>query len=223
MTESIGRLARAIGYAFADESLVETALTHRSAGSVNYERLEFLGDAILGAVIAEALFRKFPESNEGQLSRLRAKLVKRDSIAEIARGLRLGEYLQLGPGELRSGGKQRGSILADAFEAVLGAICIDGGYGAARTVILRLFEAQLGGLSVASHQKDPKTRLQELLQARGEPLPEYRITGVEGEQHDQIFTVSCRLAERDLSATAAGSSRRKAEQAAARRILEQIQ
>ena len=223
MRESIGRLGRAIGYAFTEEGLVETALTHRSAGSVNNERLEFLGDAILGAVIAEALFEQFPEGDEGQLSRLRARLVRRDSLAEIARGLRLGDYMELGPGELRSGGKQRGSILADGLEAVLGAICLDGGYDAVRAVILHLFEAQLRGLSLASHQKDPKTRLQELLQARGEPLPEYRITQVEGEQHDQTFTVACILAERNLSATAVGSSRRKAEQAAAQRVLEEIQ
>lgn len=223
MREPVARLCSAIDYEFSDVGVVETALTHRSAGNNNNERLEFLGDAILGFVVADALFTRFPEADEGQLSRLRAGLVKRDSLAEIARGLYLGDYLQLGSGELRSGGRQRSSILADALEAILAAVYLDGGYEEARRVMLRLFERRLADISPDGQQKDPKTRLQELLQARGQGLPEYQITAVAGKQHDQTFTVTCRFEAQDITAVATGSSRRKAEQAAALSILEQIQ
>ena len=223
MREPVGRLARALGYAFSNDGLAERALTHRSAGADNNERLEFLGDAILGFIIAERLFERFPDADEGRLSRLRAKLVKRDALARLARELDLGAYLELGAGELRSGGRQRASIQADALEAVFGAIYLDGGYAATREVVSRLFEQPLAELSAVTQEKDPKTRLQELLQARGEPLPEYEITAVKGEQHEQTFTVACRLEALRLAATATGSSRRKAEQAAAQLVLDKIQ
>jgi ribonuclease-3 len=203
--------------------LAETALTHRSAGSSNNERLEFLGDAILGFVIADYLYANFPDADEGELSRLRAGLVKGDSLAQIAKQLDLGKYLNLGAGELRSGGHSRGSILADAVEALFAAVYLDGGYLEARRVILELFEDKLSRLSKKSQQKDPKTRLQELLQSRKNPLPTYTIISITGEQHEQCFTVTCRVDELNIITEGTGSSRRKAEQDAASRFLRRIE
>jgi ribonuclease-3 len=203
--------------------LAETALTHRSAGSSNNERLEFLGDAILGFVIADYLYANFPDADEGELSRLRAGLVKGDSLAQIAKQLDLGQYLNLGAGELRSGGHSRGSILADAVEALFAAVYLDGGYLEARRVILELFEDKLSRLSKKSQQKDPKTRLQELLQSRKNPLPTYTIISITGEQHEQCFTVTCRVDELNIITEGTGSSRRKAEQDAASRFLRRIE
>lgn len=217
------RLCRSIGYQFTNMGLVETALTHRSAGSINNERLEFLGDAILGFVVADFLYRNYGEADEGELSRLRAALVKGDSLAEIARTLHLGKYLNLGPGELRSGGHSRNSILADAVEALLAAVYLDGGYPAAREMILSLFEKKLASLSRKSQQKDPKTRLQELLQSRKIALPIYTVISITGEQHEQCFTVSCQVEALNLTTEGSGSSRRKAEQSAANQFLRQLE
>ena len=217
------RLCRSIGYEFTNKGLVETALTHRSVGSINNERLEFLGDAILGFVIADFLYRNYGEADEGELSRLRAALVKGDSLAEIARTLHLGKYLNLGPGELRSGGHSRNSILADAVEALLAAVYLDGGYPAAREMILSLFEKKLASLSRKSQQKDPKTRLQELLQSRKIALPIYTVISITGEQHEQCFTVSCQVEALNLTTEGSGSSRRKAEQSAANQFLRQLE
>jgi len=216
------RLARQLGHEFARLSLLELALTHRSAASANNERLEFLGDALLGFVIAEALCERFPQADEGRLSRLRATLVKRESLARLARELELGDYLRLGAGELRSGGHGRDSILADAFEALLGAVYLDGGFEAGRRVVLARFAASLAATSLERSEKDPKTRLQEWLQARRRPLPDYAVLAVHGEDHDQTFTVACTLADADLAVRAEGSSRRRAEQAAATLMLERL-
>ncbi len=222
MRESVDRLSRIIDYQFTDQRLIERALTHRSAGSINNERLEFLGDAILGFIIADELYHRFPDADEGQLSRLRAKLVKGESLAEISKSLELGSYLSLGTGELRSGGHSRNSILADALEALFAAIYLDQGYENARRVILDLFKDKLSSLTSDSQQKDPKTRLQEYLQGRKLRLPTYSIAKVEGEQHEQTFSVNCAVSDLKLEAEGIGGSRRKAEQDAAKRILDII-
>jgi ribonuclease-3 len=216
-------LARALGHPFARADLLQQALTHRSAGAVNNERLEFLGDALIGFTIAEALVGRFPHADEGTLSRMRAALVKRESLAQLARGLELGDYLRLGAGELRTGGHTRDSILADALEAVLGAIYLDGEFNRARTVVLNLFRASLAQLNDAHADKDPKTRLQELLQARRRPIPEYEVLTVGGTQHAQSFTVSCALPDDGRLSRGEGSSRRRAEQAAAEAMLIQFE
>jgi ribonuclease III len=212
-------LCRQLGHPFNDRQLIEQALTHRSAGGNNNERLEFLGDAILGFVIADALYHQFPEASEGQLSRLRSSLVKRDTLARIAREFRLGDYLNLGPGELRSGGHARASILADGMEAVFAAIYLDGGYEGIRRVILNIFSSRLKVLNLADHQKDPKTRLQELLQSRRLELPTYEVTDISGDPHQQTFSVLCTIADLQQQMKGSGSSRRQAEQDAAARLL----
>ncbi len=222
MREPLKRLYGSLGYAFSDPALGERAVTHRSAVGGNNERLEFLGDAILGFVIADELYRDQRRADEGQLSRLRSSLVRREALAELARGLNLGEYLVLGQGELCSGGQSRDSILADAMEALFAAIYLDGGYVAVREVICRLYADKLNEVSPAVQQKDPKTRLQEHLQGRGLELPVYEVTEVAGEAHNQSFRVSCRVRGLDLQTIGQGSSRRRAEQAAAALILENI-
>ncbi|HHH38811.1 MAG TPA: ribonuclease III [Sedimenticola sp.] len=222
MREPLAQLSRAIGYQFVDQQLLERALTHRSAGSSNNERLEFLGDAILGFIIAEALYQRFPQADEGQLSRLRASLVKRESLAAIARDYRLGAYLSLGPGELRSGGQSRDSILSDAMEALLGAVYLDAGFDVAREFTLRLFRERIDALPPKGQGKDPKTRLQEYLQAKQHPLPLYDILEITGSQHQQRFRVRCRVDALALERTGEGGSRRAAEQAAARNILDAL-
>jgi len=215
-------LAKSVGYQFKDPRLLDIAVTHRSAGSGNNERLEFLGDAVLGQVVAEWLYRSFPEGDEGQLSRLRASLVKREALADIARELALGDFLRLGSGELKSGGFRRGSILADALEAVFGAVLVDGGFEACRDCIHRLYAQRFENISVLDELKDPKTRLQEYLQSRKLALPEYEMVRVTGKAHNQLFDVECRVIALDLVCVGQGSSRRKAEQAAAVRMLEQF-
>ena len=218
----IVRLQRALGYEFVDPQLLTLALTHRSAGGHNNERLEFLGDSIVNHVIAEALYRQFPQSREGDMSRMRASLVKGETLAEMARELQLGDYLALGPGERKSGGHRRSSILADAFEAVAGAILLDSDVEQCRACVLAWFAARLEQLNHVSADKDAKTQLQEYLQGRGNPLPQYELLGVQGEDHRQQFSVACRLQKPTLTVEGAGSSRRKAEQAAARSALEQL-
>ena len=215
-------LRDSLGYEAVDLSLFETALTHRSADGPNNERLEFLGDAVLGLITAQYLFERFAEADEGSLSRLRASVVNGESLAQLATALSLGEQLTLGPGELKSGGFRRESILSDALEALCGALYVDGGLSAAREVVERILSPALQSLSLPGDLKDPKTRLQELLQGRGLPLPRYSVDGVEGELHAQVFRVTCEVEPLALRASATGSSRRRAEQVAAARLLEQI-
>jgi ribonuclease-3 len=211
-----------LGYRFQEPGLLQDALTHRSVGSRNNERLEFLGDAILSFVMAEILYRRAPRATEGELSRLRASLVRGSTLADIARSLELGEHLVLGSGELKSGGYRRESILADAFEAVLGAIYLDGGFDVCRQYILDLFGERLARLPSPESLKDPKTRLQEWLQSRGLALPDYEVVEVAGEDHDRRFTVCCRVRGLDPSLEGRGTSRRKAEQAAAAKVLARL-
>jgi ribonuclease-3 len=215
-------LQQALGHEFADPELLVMALTHRSAGSKNNERLEFLGDSIINHIVADALYQRFPRAREGDLSRMRASLVKGDTLAELARELQLGEYLLLGPGERKSGGYRRSSILADTLEALAGAILLDAGYEHCRDSVLRWFGSRLDQLAAGAVDKDAKTRLQEYLQGRGNPLPEYELVAVEGDDHDQQFSVACRLSRPQLVVQGSGSSRRKAEQAAARDALQRL-
>jgi ribonuclease-3 len=213
------RLSRELGHSFNDPALLENALTHRSAGSGNNERLEFLGDAVLSFVISGELFSRFPEADEGTLSRLRATLVKGETLAKLATALRLGDHLRLGPGELKSGGFRRESILADALEALFGAVYMDAGIDAARSVVMRLFAPRLADVRPDAARKDPKTRLQEFLQSRRMPLPEYEVVSVEGDAHAQTFVVECRIDILPEPARGVGGSRRKAEQSAAEQAL----
>jgi ribonuclease-3 len=211
-----------LGYAFRDPALLDAALTHRSASKHNYERLEFLGDAVLNFTTAVLLYREYPDADEGDLSRYRAALVSGTSLAAVASGLGLGEQLRLGSGELKSGGYRRSSILADALEALFGAVYLDGGAAAASAVIETLFAGRVGELPEAHELKDPKTRLQEQLQARGLRLPAYAVEAVSGEPHEQRFVATCQVPDLALLARGEGSSRRRAEQAAAQRVLEQL-
>jgi len=223
LNETFDGLLRRLGHEPRDRGLFKCALTHRSAGRNNNERLEFLGDSILGFVIARELYERFPQADEGQLSRLRSSMVKKETLAEVARELNLGPHLTLGQGELRSGGHTRDSILADAVEAIIAAVYFDTGFEAAEELILRLFGSRLDALTLEAQQKDPKTRLQEYLQARGLALPKYSVIDIQGEPHNQMFTVVCRAPEAGIEAIGRGSSRRKAEQAAASRVLAEIQ
>jgi ribonuclease-3 len=215
----LGWVRAELGYEPRDAALFRAALTHRSAAGPNNERLEFLGDAVLNLVVAHHLYVAFPEATEGDLSRLRARLVSGEPLAEVATSLKLGEALQLGSGELKTGGFRRQSILADAFEAVCGALYLDGGLAVAEGVIERLFAPRIAALPAPHELKDAKTRLQEYLQSRGLTLPRYRVERVEGEAHAQIFHVSCEVPALRASAEGRGSSRRRAEQEAAERIL----
>jgi len=222
LTDDPAWLDRELGYRFSDETLLQRALTHRSAGGVHNERLEYLGDAALSLVVAEALYQRLPDASEGHLSRLRASLVRRSSLAEMARDLGFPKRLRLGPGELKSGGSRRDSILADACEAVLGAIYLDGGLEALRPVVLRLYGARLEALPAHEELKDPKTLLQERLQSRGLPLPSYRVDTIEGEDHCQQFTVACHVEGVAAGAIGVAGSRRAAEQEAAALMLAKL-
>ncbi len=222
MKSAVRELMRGLGHEFEDRELLQQALTHRSLGGHNNERLEFLGDAILGFVIAEALFQYLPRAREGELSRMRASLVKRETLAEVARGLKLGDHLQLGSGELKSGGYRRDSTLADALEALFGAIYLDSDFATCRACILQLFTLRLEALPSAAALKDPKTRLQEHLQSRHIPLPEYEVLETHGNEHDRRFLVLCRVDELDILHEGSGNSRRRAEQAAAAGVLEKL-
>ncbi|HSC47295.1 MAG TPA: ribonuclease III [Gammaproteobacteria bacterium] len=222
MSKAHASLQEALGYGFSDRGLLELALTHRSAGGRNNERLEFLGDALINLIVAEELYRRYADLEEGDLSRLRASLVNQEALADRARELDLGSHLKLGPGELKSGGYRRASILADALEALVGALFLDAGFEATSAVVRRLFETSLIAASSAGSLKDPKTRLQEALQARDLPLPVYTVVSVRGEPHQQIFQVSCRIESLQLSTEGEASSRRGAEQEAARLALERF-
>jgi len=212
-----------IGHAFADPSLLAQALTHRSAGSPNNERLEFLGDGVVNLLVAEALYLRWPRADEGALTRARAELVREAALATIGRSLELGERLTLGPGEMKSGGHRRDSILADAVEAVVAAIYLDAGFEACRAAVLPWFEASLAALPVGKPEKDPKTRLQEWLQARQRPLPAYELVSESGDDHAKLFQVRCILSDPALSAEGEGGSRRLAEQQAAAAALRQLE
>ncbi len=210
------------GYRFTDPGLLEQALTHRSAGAPHNERLEFLGDGIVNLLIAEMLFQRWPKADEGALTRARAELVREASLALIARRLELGVRLIMGPGEMKSGGHRRDSILADALEAVVAAIYLDSGFEACRTAVLPWFEEALAALPVGKPGKDAKTRLQEWLQARQRPLPTYELVSESGEDHAKMFRVGCSISDPTLAAEGEGSSRRTAEQAAAAALIEKL-
>jgi len=208
-------LAKNIGYEFARPELLRQALTHRSFGAINNERLEFLGDGVLNCIIASLLYQRFSTLPEGELSRLRAHLVKESTLSELAHALDLGSYLQLGEGELKSAGRHRPSALADALEAVIGAVYLDGGFATAEALVIRIYAALLDNFDPKSIGKDPKTLLQEHLQGRKLGLPEYQVLATEGEAHCQTFRVECRIPALGIRTEGTGASRRTAEQQAA--------
>jgi ribonuclease-3 len=212
-----------LGAEITDSKLYVEALTHRSAGTPHNERLEFLGDSVLGMIVSEWIFGRLPEASEGELSRMRAALVKKETLAEIAKEYGLGDRLRLGGGELKSGGYRRDSILGDAVEALIGAVFCLQGIEAARDFVCAIYGERLTTLPPLSTLKDPKSRLQELLQGRNLPLPEYSVVELSGDPHRQQFTVACAVAPLSIQTTGVASSRRKAEQQAAQRALEQIQ
>ena len=211
-----------LGHDFGAPDLLAQALTHRSHGAHHNERLEFVGDAVLNCVVALALYERFPQTDEGELSRARASLVNRDTLARIARRLALGEAVRLGEGELKSGGADRGSILADALEAVFGAVFVDAGFDAARRVIVTAYGEELELADPATLGKDPKTRLQEWLQARRIAVPEYAVVATHGEAHAQQFAVECRVPSLGVTTQGEGASRRAAEQDAAQRAWTEL-
>jgi ribonuclease-3 len=219
---TIGALEKRIGHSFKDISLLYQALTHRSYGKDNNERLEYLGDSILGFLVAEALYNRFPTQTEGVLTRLRASLVNKATLAVLARNLGLGDHLQLGTGEKKSGGWRRDSILANAFEAVIGAIYLDSGMSACRHFVLTAYRESFANLDVSNLEKDPKTELQEYLQAAKQPLPVYSVVSEEGEAHARKFTVACRIDGIPQIISASGKSKRIAEQMAARKALDYL-
>ena len=218
----LNQLEKRIDYHFRDPKLLERSLTHRSAKADHNERLEFLGDALLGAIIAHQLFEQFPNADEGQLSRLRSFLVKEKALYELAQGLDLGSYLRLGSGELKSGGFRRASILSDTFEAIIGAVYLDSNFEQVREFVLALYQEKLSALSMDMAQKDPKTRLQEWLQARNQSIPTYQVKHSIGKDHAKTYWVECEVSYQSLVAEGQGASRRKAEQDAAEKILEQL-
>ncbi len=213
------QLEKAFSYSFADQSLARLALTHSSADASSNERLEFLGDAILGFVIAAELFERHPDATEGELSRLRASLVNQQSLADIANALHLGELLILGPGELKSGGRTRASILSDAVEAVLGAIYLDGGLDSVRQAILKIYGNLISNIGREERRKDAKTRLQEFLQSKSMALPVYEVLSISGEDHQQTFVVSCQITLLHEPTSGCGRNRKLAEQQAAEKAL----
>ncbi len=217
----VDALQRSLGYRFLDATLLRRALTHRSYSADHNERLEFLGDSIVNCIVAQALYRKFPELPEGELSRLRASLVSEPALASRAEQIDLGSALLLGEGELKSGGEHRPSILADALEAVVGAAYIDGGFEAAQQTVLHVFHAHLEIIDPATSGKDAKTRLQEFIQGKHLPLPSYSVIAIHGEAHDQRFVVECLIAALNIRSQGSGTSRRRAEQEAARLACEQ--
>ena len=218
----IESLQTKIGFQFSDSQLLEQALTHRSASSAHNERLEYLGDAVLGTVIADYLYQKFTRASEGELSRLRAFLVKEKALYEVAQQIALGDFLLLGSGELKSGGFRRASILSDALEAIIGAVYLDSDFESVRRFVLNLYQQKLSSISLDMAQKDPKTRLQEWLQARNQEIPQYQVIEESGKDHAKTYIVECEVEYRSLESKGKGTSRRKAEQDAASKILESI-
>lgn len=219
----INGLQKKLGYTFVRHELLQQALTHRSASSKHNERLEFLGDSILSFVIANELYQRFPRINEGDMSRMRATLVRGHTLAELAREFALGECLRLGQGELKSGGFRRDSILADTVEAIIGAVFLDSDIQTAAELIVNWYQSRLEAMTPGDKQKDPKTRLQEFLQGRHLPLPSYLVVAVHGEAHDQQFTIHCLVSGLEQPVVGIGSSRRKAEQIAAEQALNQLE
>lgn len=215
-------LQKKIGYVFNDCSLLFQALTHRSAGNPHNERLEFLGDSILNYIITSTLYHKFPHVSEGGMSRIRAHLVQENALVELAREFDLSNYLQLGPGEVKTGGCQRASILANAIEALIGGIFLDSDIKMTKILILDWYKDRLTQINSCSSRKDPKTRLQEYLQHHHRPLPVYWVQGIVGSAHNQIFSINCRISELNTPVIGCGSSRRKAEQAAAEKVLKTL-
>ena len=213
-------LSRIIHYTFNDPSFMIMALTHRSFSSQHNERLEFLGDSVLSFVIANELYKRFPRIDEGDLSRLRAQLVKESSLSTIATSIGLGDFIRLGEGELKSAGWRRPSILADTFESIIGAIYLDGGIEPTHEFVLRFFETQLNEIDPKLIQKDPKTLLQELLQSKKSDLPIYTVVSIEGEAHSQTFTIECQIKKSNIKTQGVGNSRRIAEQEAASRAYQ---
>jgi ribonuclease III len=220
LNDRLTQLESNLDYHFKDTKLLLQALSHRSTGSNNNERLEFLGDSLLNAVISIQVYEKYPQHEEGALTRMRASLVNQEALASVARDLELGEFVLLGAGELKSGGQRRASILADTLEAVLGAIYIDGGFESIRTVVIKKFGTRLVTPILRNTPKDNKTQLQELLQARNLPLPKYNVETVTGEAHQQVFKVSCSVESLGVTVFGVAGNRRAAEQEAARRVLE---
>ncbi len=221
--QALKRLEGRLDYHFKNARLLELALTHKSHSRQHNERLEFLGDAVLGYAIAEALYTDQPELAEDALTLIRAALVRKETLAEVAQGLGLGEFLSLGSGERKSGGRQRASILADTLEAIIGAVNLDGGVQAARSLVLRLFAQRLAEAGAQGASKDPKTRLQELLQGRALALPVYEVVAALGSEHKRTFTVSCQVEDLALTTTGRGSSRRAAEKNAAQAMIEAVE
>lgn len=209
-----------VPHRFRDPALLAQALRHRSAGSPHNERLEFLGDGLLAALTAELLYRRYPGADEGRLSRMRSRLVRKEALAAVARRVALGEHLELGAGELASGGFRRESILADALEAVIAAVYLDAGWAACAETVASLLQPELAALALERDAKDAKTRLQEWVQGRHLPLPRYRSLAEEGPDHDRCYTIECEAGDPPLRATGRGRSRREAEQAAAQALLE---
>ncbi len=216
-------LQEQLGHRFRDPRLLLQALTHRSHSTPHNERLEFLGDGVLNCIVAAELYTRFPGLKEGELSRLRASLVREERLHEIAAGLALGDDLRLGEGELKSGGFRRPSILADGLEALIGAVFLDGGFESARDVVLRLYRPQIESVGPDAVEKDPKTQLQEWLQSRRYALPQYSVVATHGAAHEQRFEVECLVRELDLRTVGTGTSRRLAEQEAARAAYDQLQ
>jgi len=218
----LDRLQAQIGHTFVDDKLLRLALTHRSRGAKNYERLEFLGDSILGFVVADWLYHNYPDLAEGKLSRIRSSLVRKETLALVARELNLSDHLILGEGELKSGGFNRDSILADTVESLIGALYIDAGFEVSHAFIHRNFKHHFKNVSAESTHKDPKSRLQEAMQKRGLELPVYEIVETKGAHHDQEFTVECRLFELSIMSRSTARSRRSAEQAAAAQAYDSL-
>ncbi len=219
--KNYSQLAKLLGYQFNDESLLVQALTHRSFKGAHNERLEFVGDALLGMFVAEALYFAFPKATEGELTRMRSQLVKGQTLTEVAKEYDISSWLLLGPGEMKSGGFRRDSILEDAIESIIGAVYLDSDIEQCRTFVLKLLDERLKQVDPSNALKDPKTQLQEWLQSRKRPLPTYEVAGVSGQAHNQTFKISCTLDNGKLL-SATGTSRRKAEQAAARKALEVV-
>lgn len=215
-------LEEQLEYSFSDSALLDLALTHRSHSKSNNERLEFLGDALLDLIISEALYVHYPLAHEGQMTRTRASMVKGETLAEIARQIQLGGHVKLGSGELKSGGHRRASILADALEAIFGAVYLDAGLNACRTVVMRLYADRFSSTLLESEEKDPKTQLQEWMQARKKRLPIYSVIAEVGDAQDKLFTVKCSVGSVCDAVTATGESKRAAEMAAAEKILTRL-
>lgn len=219
MARNLDKLESKVGYHFLDSRLLDRALTHRSFSAFNNERLEFLGDSVLGVIVSAILYRLYSDSEEGELTRMRAQVVKKDTLAQIARRLQLGDYLKLGGSAAKGGGTENDSILADALESLIGAVYLDAGLEQAQITVEAVFEEEFNAIDPGRTAKDPKTELQELLQSKGLLLPKYKVESISGSSHEPDFVVSCYVEDNHLVQTGTGSSRKSAEQAAAKKLL----